>query len=102
MAPLVGDLKSAAALGISGVDSRVDVAGTKPVRFVDGEAMNDGKLDASMPALEIVVTDNSGQTTRYRLGTSGRTLTPGERFAFSSRLDVPKNGVKTVTVGFAE
>ena len=101
-APFVGAPKSAAALRISEVDSRVDVSGTKPVLFVDGEAMNDGKLDASMPALEIVVTDNSGQTTRYRLGTSARTLAPGERFAFSSRLDVPKNGVKTVTVGFAE
>jgi hypothetical protein len=29
-------------------------------------------------------------------------MAPGETFAFSSRLDVPKNGVKTVSVTFAE
>ena len=39
---------------------------------------------------------------RYRLGTSGRPLAPGEAFAFSSRLDVPKNGVKSVSVTFGE
>ena len=101
-APFVSASKPTAALRISEVDSRVDATGAKPVLFVDGQAMNDGTADAQMPALEIVVTDNSGQITRYRLGTSGRTLPPGERFAFSSRLDVPKNGVKTVSVGFAE
>jgi hypothetical protein len=101
-APFVVAPKPAAALRISEVDSRVDSTGAKPVLFVDGEAMNDGTAEAPMPALEIMVTDNSGQITRYRLGTSGRRLTPGERFAFSSRLDVPKNGVKTVSVGFAE
>ena len=55
-----------------------------------------------LPPLEIRVTGNDGRTTRYTLGTSGRPLAPGERFAFSSRLEVPKNGVKTVSVTFAE
>ena len=52
--------------------------------------------------IEIAVTGNDGLVTRYRLGTSGRPLSPGETFDFSSRLDAPKNGVKTVTVTFAE
>ena len=55
-----------------------------------------------LPALEIRVTGNDGRITRYRLGTAARPLAPGETFAFSSRLDVPKNGVKTVSVTFAE
>lgn len=92
----------APALRISQLDSRVDASGSRPLLFVDGEVANDGNAAAPVPTMEIVVTDMSGQTMRYRLGTSARTLRPGEEFAFSSRLDVPKNGVKSVTVGFAE
>ena len=55
-----------------------------------------------LPSLGIAVTGNDGRITRYRLGTSGRPIAPGETFAFSSRLDVPKNGVKTVSVTFGE
>jgi hypothetical protein len=90
------------ALRISGVTSRVDVSGTRAVLFVDGEAANDGKTTEHLPPLEIAVTGNDGLVTRYRLGTSGRPLAPGETFAFSSRLDAPKNGVKTVSVAFVE
>lgn len=90
------------ALRISGVTSRVDTSGVKAILLVDGEAANDGAATEHLPALEIAVTGNDGIITRYRLGTSGRPLSPGETFAFSSRLDVPKNGVKTVSVAFAE
>lgn len=92
---------AATALSISGVSSRVDSSGRKPVLLVDGEAGNDGKEEAELPPLEIRVTGNDGRITRYGLGTSGRTLPPGERFAFSSRLDVPRNGVTAVSVTFA-
>ena len=90
------------ALRISGVTSRVDVSGARPLLFVDGEAANDGEAAETLPPLDIVVTGNDGRITRYRLGTSGRPMAPGETFAFSSRLDVPKNGVKTVSVTFGE
>ncbi len=89
------------ALSISGVSSRVDSSGHRPVLLVDGEAGNDGMEAAELPPLEIRVTGNDGRITRYGLGTSGRTLPPGERFAFSSRLDVPRNGVTAVSVTFA-
>ncbi|TGS38692.1 MULTISPECIES: hypothetical protein [unclassified Mesorhizobium] len=92
----------ASALTISGVTSRVDVSGANPVLFVDGEAANDGTSPATLPPLEIRVTCNDGRTTRYTLGTSGHSLASGERFGFASRLDVPKNGVRTVLVTFAE
>ncbi|TIV15464.1 MAG: hypothetical protein E5V99_31755, partial [Mesorhizobium sp.] len=91
----------ASALTISGVTSRIDASGLKPVLFVDGEAANDGLTSQALPPLEIRVTDNDRNIIRYRLGTSNRALAPGERFGFSSRLDVPRNGVRTVAVIFA-
>jgi hypothetical protein len=91
-----------AAFSISGVTSRVDVSSSRPLLFVDGEAANDGARTAPLPPLEIKVAGNDGRITRYTLGTAGHPLAPGERFAFSSRLDLPKNGVKTVSVVFAE
>lgn len=91
----------ASALTISGVTSRIDASGLKPVLFVDGEAANDGVGPETLPPLEIRVIDNDSNIIRYRLGTSNRSLAPGERFGFSSRLDVPRNGVRTVAVIFA-
>jgi hypothetical protein len=90
------------ALRISGVTSLVDASGIRPLLFVDGEAANDGTGIETLPPLAIIVTDNAGVVIRYKLGTGGRHLAAGERFAFSSRLDVPKNGVKTVKVTFGE
>jgi hypothetical protein len=90
------------ALSILGVTSHVDASGEKPVLFVDGEAGNDGRESAALPPLEIRVTGDDGIITRYTLGTSGRALAPGQRFAFSSRLDVSGNGVKAVAVSFAQ
>lgn len=88
-------------LVISAFTSHVDASGERPVLFVDGEAGNNGTSAAPLPPLEISVTGNDGSITRYRLGTSERALAPGERFAFSSRVEVPRNGVKTVSVTFA-
>ena len=100
--PFIGSEISRSALRISGVTSRVDVSGARPVLFIDGEAANDGDVTEHLPPLDIAVAGNDGLVTHYRLGTAGRPLAPGETFAFSSRLDVPKNGVKTVSVTFAE
>lgn len=100
--PLTLERAQAGALRISGVRSRVDQSGGRPMLFVDGEAANDGPAAELLPPLEIVVAAADGSTTRYRLGTNGRRLAPGETFAFSSRLDAPKSGVKTVSVMFGE
>ncbi|MEP6566335.1 MAG: hypothetical protein ABJB10_14455 [Mesorhizobium sp.] len=91
-----------ATLSLSGVTSRVDASGPTPILFVDGEAANDGAKPAQLPALEIRVTGNDSHVTRYRLGTSDRSLAPGERFGFASRLDLPRSGVRTVSVAFAD
>jgi len=84
------------------VTSRVDVSGNRPIILVDGKAANDGTMAAVLPDLEVRVTDLAGGITRYRLGTSSPSLEAGERFAFSSRLDAPKDGVKSVAVSFSE
>jgi hypothetical protein len=96
------DRPAGAMFSISGVTSHVDASGAKPVLFVEGGAANDGAGTSPLPPLEIKVTGNDNRITRYTLGTAGQPLAPGERFAFSSRLDVPKNGVKTISVVFAE
>jgi hypothetical protein len=90
------------AFALNEVTSRVDLSGNRPIILVDGKAANDGSTAAVLPDLEIRVTDLAGGVTRYRLGTSSPTLEPGERFAFSSRLDGPKDGVKSVAVSFSE
>jgi hypothetical protein len=92
----------AAALTISGVSSRIETAGRNSFLYIDGHAANDGTAAADLPPLEIRVASNNGRVTRYNLGTSGRVMKPGDKFAFSSRLDVPKSGVKTVSVTFGE
>jgi len=97
-----GSGTASSALSIVGVTSRVDATGRNPILLVDGEADNDGETSVILPPLEIHVSDNRGSVTLYTLGTAGRTLAPGEKFSFSSRLDVPKNGVTAVSVAFAE
>ncbi len=91
-----------AALTLMGVTSRVDGTGKKPILLIDGEAGNDGGTFATVPPIEIRVASLDGTMVRYKLGTSSPTIGPGERFVFSSRLEVPKNGVKSVSVTFAE
>jgi hypothetical protein len=48
------------------------------------------------------VTANDGAVTRYRLGAGATELKPGDRYSFSSRLEAPGSGVKTVSVAFQE
>lgn len=99
---IIGMEAPRSALRVSGVTSRVDASGPRPVLFIDGEAANDGTATEHLPPLDIAVTGNDGLVTHYRLGTAGRPLVSGETFAFSSRLEAPKNGVKTVSVTFAQ
>jgi hypothetical protein len=95
-------ISTESALRIVGVTSSVVTAGGRPFLSVDGAAINEGQVAARLPGIEIKVTGKSGRITRYNLGTSDRPLAPGQRFAFSSRLEVPKDGVRTVVVDFRE
>lgn len=90
------------ALRIEGVESRVEAGGDGPVLIVDGEAVNTGRSDRSLPDLSIAVRDGAGHTTHYFLGTSKPSLEGGESLTFSSRLIAPKDGVESVSVTFQE
>src|SRR5690606_28499681 len=89
-------------LQIGEVASRVERHNGRAVLFVDGRAENRGGEALALPSIEIAVTANDGATTRYFLGTRGAELAPGDRYSFSSRLEAPTNGVKTVSVSFQE
>jgi len=90
----------AAALRITDVESRLEPQGSRMFLLIDGAVVNDGASRAPLSGLDITVAGKDGLTTRYFLGTSGRAIEPGGRFAFSSRLEAPKDGVETVTVDF--
>lgn len=91
-----------ASFRIAEVSSRVDLSGQRPVLLVDGAAVNDGAGPAELPPIDVSIATNDGRMLHYRLGTGAARVAPGARWDFSSRLDVPMNGIRTVTVAFSE
>lgn len=89
-------------LRIASVISRVDRTGARPILMVDGKAVNESASAVAMPPLHIQIVSAAGGSTLYKLGTAGQSLASGDFFDFSSRLDLPKDGVKTVFVTFAQ
>lgn len=89
-------------LRIADVQSRVERLNGRDILLVTGRAENHGSTPLVLPAIEIAVTGNDGRLKRYNLGTRGTELGPGDRYSFSSRLEAPTNGVKTVSVTFQE
>lgn len=89
-------------LRIADVESRVEHHNGRDVLFVNGAAENRGADTRPLPPIEIAVIATDGAVTRYYLGTSETELTPGGRYAFSSRLEPPRSGVKIVAVTFQE
>lgn len=103
LAPAVsGATHASDGLRIASVVSRVDRSGLKPLLLVDGKAVNDGLSARKVPPLHIQIVSSSGTSTLYKLGTGSHPLDGGDSFDFSSRLDLPKDGVKTVFVTFEE
>lgn len=89
-------------LRIGEVKSRIENRNGRDVLFVDGRAENHGGSATALPPIEITVTDSNGTATRYFLGTNDAELQPGDRYSFSSRLEAPRYGVKSVSVSFRE
>jgi hypothetical protein len=89
-------------LHIADVKSRVENRDGRSVLFIDGRAENRGGQALRLPPIEIAVTANEGGVTRYELATRDTELKPGDRYSFSSRLEAPASGVKTVSVAFQE
>ncbi|MCO5145550.1 MAG: hypothetical protein M9895_05145 [Aquamicrobium sp.] len=89
-------------LHIADVKSRVETREGRGVLFVDGRAENRGATPLPLPPIEIAVTANDGGVMRYRLSGRDTELKPGDRYSFSSRLEAPTAGVRTVSVAFQE
>ncbi|WP_137113611.1 MULTISPECIES: hypothetical protein [Mesorhizobium] len=91
-----------AQLRISGWDSKINSTGTNPTLLIDGEVVNDGTASEPMPSLQIEVASPNGTSTHYKLGTGDASIDGQGTFPFSGRLHLPKDGVKTVSVSFAQ
>jgi hypothetical protein len=89
-------------LRIAEVTSRVEDHGGRTVLFVDGKALNSGSEERSLPPIEVRVVGNDGQVASYGLNSLGDSLAPGATVSFSSRLEAPKDGVRSVSVKFRE
>jgi hypothetical protein len=89
-------------LRIAEVTSRVEDHGGHTVLFVDGKALNSGSEERSLPPIEVRVVGNDGQVASYGLNSLGDSLAPGATVSFSSRLEAPKDGVRSVSVKFRE
>lgn len=89
-------------LAIADVTSRVETRDGRAVLFVEGKATNGGGATVALPPIEIAVTANDGAVARYRLAAADTELKPGDRYSFSSRLEAPASGVKTVSIAFEE
>jgi hypothetical protein len=92
----------AAPVRIATLNSHIEDSGRRPMLLVDGEVVNVSTGNATVPPLEIQVTSGNGRLTSYKLGTAGSLLPSGGIFPFSGRLDLPNDGVKSVTVNFVE
>ena len=93
-------LRQAPTLKIAGLHTRIEKIDGHAILFVDGSATNETGRTIEVPPLAIGVEGENGKSTRFFLGTRDRQVAAGETFAFSSRLEVPKDGVKSVSVSF--
>ncbi|MGN6771985.1 MAG: hypothetical protein ACTHJQ_19380 [Rhizobiaceae bacterium] len=93
-------LASAPTLKIASVHTSIEKIDGHAILFVDGSAANETGRTIEVPPLAISVEDEDGRITRFFLGTRDREVAAGEIFAFSSRLEVPKDGIKSVSVSF--
>jgi hypothetical protein len=93
-------LQEAPTLKIASLHTRIERIDGHAILFVDGSATNETGRTIEVPPLAISVEGENGKATRFFLGTRDRQIATGETFAFSSRLEVPKDGVKSVSVSF--
>lgn len=100
--PLAGFQRAAEPVRITAFESRIETVEGRAMLAVDGEAVNESGEAVALRPLGIKVTGADGTVTRYALGPGGRVLDAGERYTFSTRLDVPPGGVGSVAVSFVE
>lgn len=89
---------ASASIRLLDVRSHVEEHQGRRFVYVDGSVANEGATATEAPPLAIEVRGDDNSTTRYILHVSGTRIEPGERVAFSSRLDAPEGGVAGVMV----
>ena len=97
---LAGD--AAGAVRVASLQSRVTDTAGGPRLFIDGAVENTASASTPAPDLTIQVTGHDGVVTRYRIATVGETIASGAAWKFSSRIDAPQAGVRSVSVTIAE
>ncbi|WP_416924183.1 hypothetical protein [Vibrio sp.] len=71
-----------------------------PALLVDGRIHNAGSAAGRVPDLAVRVRSRTGAATVYKLGSLRTPLPAGANYSFSGRLDLPMDGVETVSVTF--
>ncbi|MDP3899262.1 MAG: hypothetical protein Q8Q62_21515 [Mesorhizobium sp.] len=92
---LASATESGAPLRVVALVSRVEAIGGRDMLFVDGELTGSA---GSTHDLMISVTASNGTVARYKLGTGPQPAEGGGTWRFSSRLEAPRSGVKSVSV----
>lgn len=87
---------------VASLASRVADTAAGPRLFIDGAVENTASAATPAPELTIQVTGRDGAVTRYRIATVGQTIASGAEWKFSSRIDAPHAGVRSVSVTIAE
>jgi hypothetical protein len=87
---------------VASLASRVAETAAGPRLFIDGAVENTALTSTPAPDLSIQVTGRDGAVTRYRIAATGQTIASGAAWKFSSRIDAPHAGVRSVSVIIAE
>jgi hypothetical protein len=98
--PFAGD--GAGTVRVASLKSRVAETAGGPRLFIDGAVENTASASTPAPDLTIQVTGHDGAVTRYRIATAGETIASGGAWRFSSRIDAPDSGVRSVSVTIEE
>lgn len=88
----------ASPLKVAALMTRIEDHSGRQSLLIDGELRNPSERTEALPKLTINVTTGDGRTTRYSLGVEGRSVEALGTWRFSSRLEAPESGVRSVFV----
>lgn len=85
-------------LRVALLSSHVAQNGARRQIVVDGALDNPAQRASALPDVLIHVVAQDGATTRYRVSSGGGEIEPGGLWRFSSRVDAPPAGVRSISV----
>lgn len=93
--------RNTADLSLALLGSGTESARGQPVLHVEAEARNADARARALPAVAILITTGRGVVLRYQVAPPSEGIGPSGRQRFSTRLPVPADGVRSVSVAFA-